>query len=235
MKFEVKKGEVWSSIGALKQLLEEKAVKRCSYIFIYFKSLCLPEGKIRRPYLMLEDEVRKEILESIDDDDAIPHDSVVLGLAPSLFNYENLNTAFRILTRASQVSSSPPEKPPFMVTHTAKYLRDPDGLLSLSLGPFVATLESASGVEALTIGKPARRFFEGAISTFQLDSEGDGMGGRIVTIGDDIVGDLGEGAVELGLWRVLGRSLLPSSFFFRLINHYLLHFDNSEDRQISTR
>jgi ribonucleotide monophosphatase NagD (HAD superfamily) len=161
---------------------------------------------------MLEDEVRKECSEGLSDDDAIPYDSVVLGLAPSLLNYENLNTAFQILTRESQASSPPSKKPPLIVTHRAKYLRAPDNLLSLSLGPFVAALESASGVEAMAIGKPARPFFEGAISSLQLNFENDDKGGRIVVIGDDIEGDLGEGAVDLDLWRILGSFLyyLPS-------------------------
>jgi hypothetical protein len=42
MRFEVKEGEVWSSIGALKQSLKENAVKRCR--FVLFKSPALTEG-----------------------------------------------------------------------------------------------------------------------------------------------------------------------------------------------
>jgi ribonucleotide monophosphatase NagD (HAD superfamily) len=167
----------------------------------------LHQENYRRPYLLLEDEVRKECSEGLSDDDAIPHDSVVLGLAPSLLDYEHLNTAFQILTREPQTSTSPSEKPPLIVTHKAKYLRAPDNRLSLSLGPFVAALESASGVEAMAIGKPTRPFFEGAISSLQLNSRNDDKDGRIAVIGDDVEGDLGEGAVDLGLWRILGSFL----------------------------
>jgi hypothetical protein len=41
-----------------------------------------------------------------------------------------------------------------------------------------------------------------------------GREGVIAVIGDDIQNDLGDGAVELGLWRVLGTRI--SMFYFLL-------------------
>lgn len=132
----------------------------------------------------------------------VPHDAVVVGLAPSLFTYEHLNTAFRVLL------SRPP--PPLIATHRAKYIRvegkaqDSHETLSLGPGPFVAALEDAAGVQAEVVGKPTRAFFETVIDSFdasELSAEG-----TVAIIGDDVETDLGGGAVELGFWRVLVRT-----------------------------
>jgi ribonucleotide monophosphatase NagD (HAD superfamily) len=83
-------------------------------------------------------------------------------------------------------------------------------------GPFVTALESAANVKAHILGKPTRKFFETTIES--LASEGieretwvnshpghsDSASRSIVIIGDDVTNDLGEGAVELNLRRVLG-------------------------------
>lgn len=66
------------------------------------------------------------------------------------------------------------------------------------------------------IGKPTRAFFERVLASLREDLGGDasaGDGSRddwngVVIIGDDAQADLGEGAIELGLWRVLGRTFL---------------------------
>lgn len=157
-----------------------------------------------------------------------PHsyDSVVVGLAPDLLDYSHLNTAFRILKREYRtgVKMVPPTDqwsvssdhsrsatlphPQLIATHKANYIQTevPFGL-SLGPGPFVTALETAAGVEAHVIGKPTRLFFQTVIDNFydsaELERE-DGYTG-IAVIGDDVEADLGEGAVEIGLWRVLGK------------------------------
>ena len=124
------------------------------------------------------------------------NDAVVVGLAPSMLNYDILNTAFRILSDRS--------KPvPLLATHKAKFIRSPDGGLSLGPGPFVTALESTSGVSAEVIGKPSTAFFSSVIQSFGRKDWIDDPRG-IAVIGDDIMADLGEGAVELGLHRILG-------------------------------
>ena len=139
------------------------------------------------------------------------YDSVVVGLAPSLFNYDHLNIAFRTLM------SKPPK--PFIATHRARYIRvssdssessntqNTDNTLSLGPGPFVAALETAAGVQAQVVGKPSRAFFESVISSLP-DSSSVNEESKTAIIGDDVETDLGGGAVELGLWRVLGEFLL---------------------------
>lgn len=134
-----------------------------------------------------------------------------MGLSPTHFSYDHLNAAFRIL-----LSSSPK---PLIATHRAKYIRiapdsvnssagsasDPHETLSLGPGPFVAALETATGVQAEVVGKPSRAFFETVIDSFSEDELGSSDdGARIAIIGDDVETDLGGGALELGLWRVLG-------------------------------
>jgi ribonucleotide monophosphatase NagD (HAD superfamily) len=163
-----------------------------------------------RPFLLLSESAKEEFqtTEANDSSSSLPFDSVIVGLAPSAFTYENLNTAFRILIgehegqgRHREQSSHPKRTPPLIATHKAKFVGAPDGALSLGPGPFVAALENASGVSAEVVGKPTISFFEAVLRSFQLDEGGEG---RIAVVGDDVEADLGGGAVELGLWRVLG-------------------------------
>jgi hypothetical protein len=63
------------------------------------------------------------------------------------------------------------------------------------------------------VGKPSRSFFQTVIDNFQsgeLDNNTGENGSCIAVIGDDIEADLGEGALELGLWRILGNAFLLS-------------------------
>jgi len=67
----------------------------------------------------------------------------------------------------------------------------------------------------MVVGKPEAAFFQmviddfGDSSKFLVDGElGPSMRSRIAVIGDDVEADLGGGAVELGLWRVLGEPSL---------------------------
>ncbi len=63
-------------------------------------------------------------------------------------------------------------------------------------------LELSSGVEAELVGKPTRRFFELAIQ--RMEEMYGKIEGNIGIIGDDVVNDLGDGAREIGLKRILG-------------------------------
>lgn len=72
----------------------------------------------------------------------------------------------------------------------------------------MAALENATGRTAEIVGKPERKFFELVQNSFGSDvHDRDGI---VAVIGDDIQNDLGDGAVELGFWRVLGTRI--SSF-----------------------
>lgn len=100
--------------------------------------------------------------------------------------------------------------------HTSMFQESPasDDLpagLSLGIGPFVRALEIASGVDADIIGKPTRHFFEMAIGRIKRNHPEAGDFGYedVGIVGDDVVNDLGEGAKELGLKRILGADGVP--------------------------
>ena len=180
---------------------------------------------ICRPYFLLSDSAREEITNKTEQhtDDTTTtttaYDSVVIGLAPSKFTYEHLNTAFRILTNehfSQHPSPNPGPTIPLIATHKAKYIASPDGALSLGPGPFVTALEHASGTHAQVVGEPSIGFFKSVVKDFGFECEGD-AGGGIAVIGDDVEADLGGGAIELGLWRVLGTSYLLPYLFFNML------------------
>jgi ribonucleotide monophosphatase NagD (HAD superfamily) len=153
---------------------------------------------------LASDSAEEECLRGIHTDQALPYDSVVVAFAPEHFDYVALNTAFRVLMgeHHTQRGRSPPSDRPLIATHRARYIGDSDGALSLGPGPFVAALENATGKTAEIVGKPQRKFFELVLSSFGSDLQD--LEGVVAVIGDDIQNDLGDGAVELGLWRVLG-------------------------------
>ncbi|KAG6334339.1 hypothetical protein ID866_4751 [Astraeus odoratus] len=167
--------------------------------------------------MLLSPSAQRECVDfSIDTSAAKPqatgvYDGVVVGLAPSLLDYEHLNAAFRILIGEYDKQKSTLARTPLLIAlHKAKYLQGTDHALSLGPGPFVSALEEATSTRALIVGKPTKLFFETVISGFGdkiAEKDSGGIGDRqrcvIAIIGDDISTDLGEGAIELGLWRVL--------------------------------
>lgn len=199
---DVSSEEVWTSVGAVNGLLKEKG--------------------IRRPYMLLSCSAREECMNigarttqphTSNSADTESYDAVVVGLTPSLLDYEHLNTAFRILVgennRAKETEPASVPKPLLIALHKARYIQAPDNALSLGPGPFVSALEEAAQTRALVVGKPTKLFFETVIKSFGNEitgSVGEGnndIHGHIAVIGDDVSADLGEGAIDLGLWRVL--------------------------------
>ncbi|KAJ6458932.1 HAD-like domain-containing protein [Mycena vitilis] len=180
--------EVWTSVAAVGRAMQDM--------------------DIHRPYLLLSDSARSELqpdASSPDEDlNKIPFDAVVVGLCPARLDYAHLNTAFRILAREHPARSA--RQPVLIAAHTSRFLESSRGGLALGPGPFVAALEHAApGVKAHVVGKPSRAFFEAAISDVDADATSP-ANGRVAIIGDDVEADLGGGACELGLWRVLVRT-----------------------------
>ncbi|KAH9483333.1 Haloacid dehalogenase-like hydrolase domain-containing protein 2 [Psilocybe cubensis] len=194
---------LWTSIAAAAQLVKNM--------------------NLEKPLLLLSESAASEVLsqlspngrsalESVDN----CYDSVVVGLSPSSFDYGHLNEAFRVLKgehkcKVHDQQATP--SVPLIATHKAKYIQTDDGL-SLGPGPFVTALETATGVTAHVVGKPSKAFFNMVIDDIKLSEPlsdpaklGKGAAtndrGKIAVIGDDVEADLGGGAVELGLWRVL--------------------------------
>ncbi|PVG01874.1 hypothetical protein CPB86DRAFT_794855 [Serendipita vermifera] len=208
--FDIQPREIFTSLGAMRQLLKERDIKR--------------------PYLLLSPSAEEDFAEfRKDENQSEPHDAVVVGLAPTKFTYEHLNVAFRILSAAppsavSSPQSSAPSSPsntrtinlpvPLFATHRARFVRSSDGQLSLGPGPFVAALETAvgDGLKAETVGKPEVTFFEICLRDLGVkipkeeghdDDKETIHVNEVAVIGDDIEADLAGGALELGLQRVL--------------------------------
>ncbi|PPQ85920.1 hypothetical protein CVT25_014797 [Psilocybe cyanescens] len=207
---------LWTSIAAAAQIVKSMHLKK--------------------PLLLLSESAREEVLAQLPQDKGdsrlacgisnAHYDSVVIGLAPSCFDYDHLNAAFRVLKGEQKSATFNPDRSgaiPLIATHKAKYIQTEDGL-SLGPGPFVAALETATGVSAHVVGKPSKAFFKMVIGDFKLAEPSDDPDqygkikpindgesqsshrGKIAVIGDDVEADLGGGALELGLWRVLVRT-----------------------------
>jgi HAD superfamily hydrolase (TIGR01458 family) len=140
-------------------------------------------GKV--PHLL----VHPDLLEDFDSCPAGKADVVIIGDASDGFSYASLNAAFRALEGGAQL----------VALAGNRSFKDSDGQLSLDAGPFVAALEYASGRHATIIGKPARPFFEAALSSLGVEA------GAAVMVGDDVEADVA-GALYAGLAGVLVRT-----------------------------
>lgn len=147
-------------------------------------ALSLVRARGLRPHLLVHPGLLPEF-QGIDSRDP---NAVILGDAGDAFTYDALNQAFRLLTDGA----------PLIAMGRNRYFKETDGL-SLDIGPFVAALEFAAGVEAEITGKPAAAFFETALADMGLAPE------QAVMIGDDLPADIG-GAQALGLRGVLVRT-----------------------------
>ncbi|KAG0238345.1 Haloacid dehalogenase-like hydrolase domain-containing protein 2 [Actinomortierella wolfii] len=147
-----------------------------------------------KPFLLLEPKAAEEFAH-IPVDESKPYDAVVVGLAPSCFNYEKMNEAFRIIKKAQAEQRSVQ----LIAIHRGRYFQDTDNELSMGPGGFVAALEYAAGVQAKIVGKPNKAFFETAIDSLP---HSDGSTTTVV-IGDDVENDLGQETEGLPIERFL--------------------------------
>ncbi|KAI0237154.1 Haloacid dehalogenase-like hydrolase domain-containing protein 2 [Lamellibrachia satsuma] len=158
--FEIDRSEIFTSLSAARQLVETKQV---------------------RPFLLLEDSA-KEDFKGITEEDP---NAVVVGLAPSCFNYNYMNQAFRLLMDGA----------PLIAIHKARYYKKADSLY-LGPGPFVQGLEYATGATAEVVGKPEKTFFHEAIQNLDVSPH------NAVMIGDDARDDV-SGAINAGMLGIL--------------------------------
>lgn len=136
------------------------------------------------PWLLIHPDLEPEFAEFT----AGPPDAVVVCDAATVFTYENLNRAFRVLLGGARL----------LAVGDNRYFKEGDSL-SLDAGPFVKALEFAAGCEAIILGKPSPAFFHAAVSQLGCRS------GEILMIGDDVFSDV-NGALKAGLKAALVRT-----------------------------
>uniref|UniRef100_A0A0B7BQ79 Haloacid dehalogenase-like hydrolase domain-containing protein 2 n=2 Tax=Arion vulgaris TaxID=1028688 RepID=A0A0B7BQ79_9EUPU len=158
--FDINSEEVFSSLSAARKLLEDRKL---------------------RPFYII-DKNALEDFEGISQEDS---NAVVIGLAPEEFNYENMNTAMRLLHNGSSL----------IAIHKARYYKRHDGL-ALGPGPFVTALEYATGCKAEVIGKPSESFFLSSIADIGCSPS------ECIMIGDDVKDDIA-GAQAAGMRGIL--------------------------------
>ena len=147
--------------------------------------LCEQRGH-RRVALFAAPELRDDFTAlAVDDGDV---DAVIVGDLGEGWDYAALNRAFRLVVDGADL----------IALQKNRYWRRGDGL-ALDAGPFVAALEYATERTATVVGKPARAFFEQALSGAGASAD------EAVMVGDDIESDIG-GALAAGLAAVLVRT-----------------------------
>ena len=142
----------------------------------------------RRAALVMNEEVKRDFpaLEEVCGDE--PADAVIVGDLGEAFGYDVLNHAFRQVMNGAEL----------IALQKNRYWMRADGL-SLDVGPFVAAIEYATGLEAYVVGKPSPGFFGEVLGEL-------GCGALEATmVGDDIESDIG-GALRAGLRAILVRT-----------------------------
>ncbi|XP_042315707.1 phospholysine phosphohistidine inorganic pyrophosphate phosphatase isoform X2 [Sceloporus undulatus] len=132
-----------------------------------------------RPHLLVHDDVVPEF----DGIDKASPNCVVIGDAADNFSYKNLNDAFRVLIGL--------ENPVLLSLGKGRYYKETDGL-KLDVGVYMKALEYACDIQSEVVGKPAKMFFQSALTEMGIEPH------QAVMIGDDIVNDVG-GAQQCGM------------------------------------
>ncbi len=111
-------------------------------------------------------------------------DAVIMGDLYTRFDWHILNRIFSMLEGGARL----------IALHKNRYCRR-DGEIALDLGPFVAAMEFAAGIDAVLMGKPNQTFFDMALSDMGLPVD------AVVMVGDDPYADIG-GAKAAGIAAV---------------------------------
>ncbi|KAI6219011.1 Haloacid dehalogenase-like hydrolase domain-containing protein 2 [Aphelenchoides fujianensis] len=172
-------------------------LKRCGFDDLdrrqFFTSLSAArrfvEREKLRPFLMLEPEAMGEF-EGVDTSE--PLNAVVVGLAPWMFDYEQMNRAFRLLLK---------DDCRLIAIHKGRYYKKSDGL-ALGPGPFVEMLEYATQKTPQVIGKPSPHFYMEAVGLLEQEHGVQFASGDVFMIGDDVRDDV-IGSQEAGLQGIL--------------------------------
>ncbi|KAL1410360.1 hypothetical protein Q8F55_004368 [Vanrija albida] len=104
-----------------------------------------------------------------------------------------------------------PPAPVLVAPHLSAFQQNPateafPAGLSLGVGAYVRALAAAAAVDPVVVGKPSRGFFELALARLAATHGAAFDPASVLIVGDDAVNDLGDGALALGLHRVLVRT-----------------------------
>jgi HAD superfamily hydrolase (TIGR01458 family) len=190
--------QIYTSVLAMRDYLRTKQLTYCD--------------EPLRPYCLLEDVSDFQGVVPLDP----PHNAVVIGLAPSKFNYHSMNVAFQILQKYPHN---------LIAMHRGCYVKEHNGSCSLGPGAFLAALEAAVAASVSTddtsikttyptttttspattiVGKPSRAFYESVMWETIPPEE-------ICMVGDDVYGDI-QGAQMAGI----GTTILVQTGKYRL-------------------
>lgn len=117
---------------------------------------------------------------------------IVADLGPG-FTFERLNLAFQTLRQGASL----------LALHRNPWWLAGEGDPRMDAGAFVAALEYASGVTAVTVGKPDRAFFDLALAELGIPAA------QVLVVGDDLENDC-EGGRSAGCRTALVRTGKPT-------------------------
>jgi HAD superfamily hydrolase (TIGR01458 family) len=137
-------------------------------------------------YLLIKGSTAEDFegIELVEDGAAV----VCVGGAEERFTYDAMNRAYRMLVAGARLVA---------MSRSVSWMTE-EGL-KLDAGPYVRALEDATGVKAVTCGKPAGSFFHSALEQIGVPAE------RAAMVGDDVVTDV-VAARSAGLTGVLVRT-----------------------------
>ncbi|TPX38027.1 hypothetical protein SmJEL517_g00020 [Synchytrium microbalum] len=129
-----------------------------------------------RPYLLIEDAAMED-WEGVDTSNP---NAVVVGLAPSKFNYSCLTDAMNVLLNNKNEAK-------LIGIHKGRYFATQTSL-ALGPGPFVQALEYATDMPSIVVGKPSMAFFQTVLDDMGIKAEEAAMIGDDAR--DDVIGAL---------------------------------------------
>ena len=150
----------------------------------------LKNNSLNRIALFVPDTTKEEFSDfTLITDENIDVDAVVIGDLGERWTFEIMNTVFRTMINNPRAT--------LIALGMTRYWRTTTGL-QLDVGPMIKAFEYATSSTAVVTGKPAKAFFQAAVSML-------GNQENIVMIGDDIRGDI-EASQQAGLKAILVRT-----------------------------